>query len=92
MKEINKTVLVLIPKIEKPNLVSQFRHISLCNVIYKSVSKIVVNRLKPFLDGLVSSFQSSFVLGRHIQNNVVVAKELFHIMKRLKGKKGVLCY
>lgn len=88
MGEINKTLLVLIPKIEKPEMISQFRPISLCNVIYKCVSKVVVNRLKSYLADLVSPYQTSFVPGRHIQDNVVLVKELFHIMSRLKGKKG----
>lgn len=87
LRDFNKTVLVLIPKIEKPEFISQFRPISLCNVIYKCVSKVVVNKIKPFLPNLVSPFQTSFVPGQHIQDNVVVAKELFHIMK-MKGKKG----
>lgn len=45
-----------INKIEKPGLISQFGPISLYNLIYKCVSKVAMNRLKPFLAGVVSPF------------------------------------
>jgi len=53
-KEINDTFLVLIPKVENPQCVSQLRPIGLCNVAYKVISKALINRFKPILSKLIS--------------------------------------
>ena len=47
--EINYTHLVLIPKIKSPEKMTNFRLFSLCNVIYKIISKVLANRLKIIL-------------------------------------------
>ena len=57
LKDVNKTFLVFISKIEKLTFINHFKPISLCNVVYKCVMKILVNRLKPMLSHLISPFQ-----------------------------------
>ena len=61
LKSLNHAYITLIPKVAFPKDVSQFRPISLCNVIYKVISKIMVNRLKPLMDSLITPFLNAFI-------------------------------
>lgn len=77
-KDWNYTHLCLIPKILEPKSISDLRPISLCSVIYKTVSKIMVKRLKPWMQGIITLTQSAFVSERQIFDNITVAHEMIH--------------
>ena len=86
---INTTFITLIPKIKNPRKVSDFRPISLCNVFYKLIAKVVANRLKKFLANAVPDSQSAFLLGRLISDNILVDFETLHYLKRKTQGKMV---
>lgn len=61
--------------------------IALCNGTYNIITKVIVNRIKPLLDGIISPYQSSFISGRTIHHNIIVAQKMVHSMAKMKGKR-----
>jgi len=85
---LNETNIYLIPKCENPDSMKDLGPY-LCNVLYKMASKFLANRLKGCLDKCVSLEQSSFIEGRSIVDNALIATETIHAMKRkTKGWRG----
>ncbi|GAV86625.1 RVT_1 domain-containing protein/Exo_endo_phos domain-containing protein/DUF4283 domain-containing protein/zf-CCHC_4 domain-containing protein, partial [Cephalotus follicularis] len=75
-RSLNATALALVPKVKCPERMSDFRPIACCNFLYKTISKILANRLKLALQHLVDPAQSAFVKGRNIRHNILLAQEL----------------
>lgn len=85
----NDTCVVLIPKIKNPESMKDLRPISLCNVVYKLVSKVLANRLEHILDEIISPNQSAFVPDRLITENILLAYECTHYMQNKRsGREG----
>nr|GEW15224.1 hypothetical protein [Tanacetum cinerariifolium] len=78
LKEVNHTFLALIPKVNTPMCVNDFRPISCCNVLFKCISKILTNRIIEGIKDVVSENQSAFVPGRCISDNILLTHELMH--------------
>lgn len=87
---LNETSIVLIPKVTSPENVKQFRPISLCNVPYKIITKVITNRLQKVMTLLIGPMQSSFVKGRQISDNIVIYQKALHAMRNMKRKKGMM--
>lgn len=81
---LNNTHICFIPKIDHPTRMHDYQPISLCNVAYKIISKILIWRRKPILPTIISDQQTAFVPGRHITDNVLIAHELLHSLKSRK--------
>ena len=80
-----------IQQINNPESVAQFRLISLCNVIYKILSKVIVNRLKPILKSIIFETQSAFVADRLITDNILITFEsLYHMKTQCSGKTSFM--
>lgn len=88
LDDLNHTFIVMIPKIKKPISMTNFRAISLRNSLYKIISKIICNRLKRVLMDLIDPSQSSFIPGRLITDNVIVAHECFNQLHNHTGPGG----
>ena len=83
--DINKTNIALVSKTNNPQRMTDFRPISLCNVVYRLISKALANRLKVILPHIISENQSAFTADKLITDNVLVVYKIMHFLKHKKG-------
>lgn len=87
---LNSTSIVLIPKIQRSETIGSYRPISLCNSVYKIITKIIVGRLRLYLDKLIAPCQAAYVLGRKGVDNAIIVQEIIHLMEKTKGRGGYM--
>eukprot|EP00253_Pinus_taeda_P031123 PITA_31123 len=75
---VNSTFIALIPKSDSPSSFDDYRPISLCNVLYKIISKIIANRLRPILSRNIAPQQFAFLKHRQIHEAIGSAQEALH--------------
>nr|POE51485.1 transposon tx1 uncharacterized 149 kda protein [Quercus suber] len=89
-ENLNSTLIYIIPKTDKPEIMHQLRPIGLCNTLYKTITKLLFRRLKPFLPDLIHPYQANFILGRKANDNVILTQEIIHTMTISKSKQGFM--
>jgi len=76
LKEMNATSIALISKVANPIRLTDFHPISCCNTVYKCIAKILPGRIKGVLPSLVGPYQTAFISGRRISDNILLSQEL----------------
>ena len=87
---LNSTFLTLIPKKDRPDTFNDFHPISLYNMSYKIITKIIAERLKPYLDKFISKEQFVFLRDKQIIDDVGIAEVCLHSVKIQKKNAFLL--
>ena len=91
VRSLSDTNLMFIPKTRNLRKVLNFRRISLCNVIFKMITKAIANKIKGLLPMVISECQSAFVLGRLITDKIITFYEVIRCIKVHRwAKKGLM--
>ncbi|XP_038697119.1 uncharacterized protein LOC119993955, partial [Tripterygium wilfordii] len=90
LRQINHSVIALIPKLPSVTSVADFRPISCCNVIYKVISKILATRLAAALQSIISPAQNAFLGGRKMTDNINLVQELLRQYGRKRASPRCL--
>ena len=68
-----ETLIIPIPKVDNPTTLKEFLPISLCNVFFKIIPKVLVHKIRPHMDSIIGPLQSSFIPNRGTTNNAILS-------------------
>ncbi|GAU16627.1 hypothetical protein TSUD_325750 [Trifolium subterraneum] len=89
-KGLNSTFIALIPKIDSPQRLNDFRPISLVGCLYKILAKVLANRLRLVIGSVISESQTAFVKDRQILDGILIANEV--VDEARKAKKELMLF
>ncbi|KHN06886.1 Transposon TX1 putative 149 kDa protein, partial [Glycine soja] len=78
----NASFIALIPKVADPQILNDYRPISLIGCMYKIVAKVLANRMKKVMTTIVDETQSAFIEGRHLLHSALIVNEVIEEAKR----------
>jgi hypothetical protein len=86
IKALNNSFIALIPKVNNPTTVNDFRPVSLMNSVVKIITKLLGERIQSFIIPLVHPNQYGFIKSRTIQDCLAWAFEYIHQCQHSKRK------
>jgi len=89
-KGINNTFIALIPKVDSPQELNDFRPISLVGSLYKILAKVLANRLRLVIGSVISEMQTTFVKNRQILDGILIPNEMVDDAR--KSQKELLLF
>ncbi|GKA93672.1 putative RNA-directed DNA polymerase, partial [Tanacetum coccineum] len=89
LRGCNPSFIALVPKIQDPLHIKDYRPISLIGCQYKVIAKVLANRFQQVVDLVVSDVQSAYLKGRQIMDGPLMVNE---ILSWVLGKKNAFFY
>ncbi|GAU39751.1 hypothetical protein TSUD_219940 [Trifolium subterraneum] len=89
-KGLNSTFIALIPKVDNPQRLNDFRPISLAGSLHKILAKVLANRLRLVIGSVISESQTTFVKDSQILDDILIANEV--VDEGRKSKKELLLF
>ena len=87
---LNETLISLIPERLGADCLVAFRSISLCNTVYKVLTKLIVKWMRHLLPNIISPLQMAFVPGKLGLDNMIIAQEILHTINGKRGQTGYM--